>query len=88
MITLTLVSYNLVIVSLSLMIYMMSKTEGTGNAVGAVGNNALLKSYYGTSSHKDNYPDIFNITTNLGLTGSFVLNNDRKFVSTEFNPKI
>ncbi|MCW2464383.1 hypothetical protein [Elizabethkingia anophelis] len=71
------------------------QTEGTGNAVGTVGNNDLLKSYYGTrspmggssSSHKDNYPDIFNITTNLGLTGSFVLNNDRKFVSTEFNPQ-
>lgn len=61
----------------------------------SVGNNDLLKSYYGTLTlmggesgwHKDKSPDLFSIITNLGLSGEFVLNNNLKFVSSEFEPQ-
>ena len=59
----------------------------------STGNNDLLKSYYGTLTlmggesawHKDRHPDIFSISTNIGLTGEFMLNNNLQFVSTEFD---
>ncbi|WP_250255196.1 hypothetical protein [Chryseobacterium sp. Marseille-Q3244] len=66
------------------------------SGAGIIGNNPTIKSYYNNSAnvmeegpnilHKDTSPDFFNIVTNLGLSGSFCLNNSGQFVSSELNP--
>lgn len=58
--------------------------------VSSYGNNALLKSFYGTLTpmgggnewHNDKYPDIFSIITNMNLSGEFSYNNNGEIVST------
>ncbi|MCL1663146.1 hypothetical protein M2T78_02710 [Elizabethkingia ursingii] len=64
------------------------------SGAGIKGNNSVIKSFYNPIPdsegsnvyHNDKYPDLFSILTNVGISGDFTLNNDLKFVSTEFEP--
>ncbi|GAE65910.1 hypothetical protein H3Z85_16450 [Chryseobacterium indologenes] len=64
--------------------------DNSSGPVGITGNNDLLKSYYGylnyMSNHKDTSSDMYTISTNVGISGEFYIDNNLKFVSAEFDP--
>ncbi|QBA21000.1 hypothetical protein EU348_07265 [Chryseobacterium indologenes] len=75
----------------------INQLSSSSTLLGTIGNNSTIKRYYnfneyeegsGNSSfHQDKIPDQFNISTNVGLSGAFYINNEGKVVSAEFDPQ-